>query len=286
MHKKTLAAVALFAAAMLFAGCQFFPVVPAQPEPGSGPLVNIQIDAEGADAAGFTDMMNELQARNLKATIFVTGDFANREALLIFGYSQAGFEIASHGYNTGEQLATMSYDAQKTLLSSAKTAVEGCMSCGMGNSTVGFRPQYFSQNEDTYRILDEWGVKYDSGFKAGLLYTAGHELDAKPYLVEGHQFYAVPISTVEYGGNRIYLCDMSCANADKLTPEQWSEALRMGMDQAKANGDPFVVLLHGIITGDRTKYTYWQPFIDFIDNIAAEAQTVTTSELVDHYAGQ
>jgi peptidoglycan/xylan/chitin deacetylase (PgdA/CDA1 family) len=293
MYKKTLVVVALLAATMLSAGCEefplfnlFFPGSPAQPPSESGPLVNIQIDAEGQDVVGFTDMMNELKARNLKATIFVTGDFANREAFLIYGYSQDGYEIAMHGYNTGEQLATMSYDAQKALLSSAKTAVEGCVSCGISTTVAGFRPQFFSQNEDTYRIMDEWGMKYNSGFKAGLLYAEGHELDARPYRVEGHQFYAVPISTVEYGGKRIYLCDMSCANADKLTAEQWSEALRMGLEQAKANDEPFVVLLHGIITGDRAKYTYWQPFIDFIDDVAAEAQTVTTSELVDHYAGE
>jgi peptidoglycan/xylan/chitin deacetylase (PgdA/CDA1 family) len=229
-------------------------------------------------------MMCEMQARNLKATVYVTGDFANRNALLIHDCSLDGYEIALHGYNTGEQLATMTYDAQLSLLSGAKAAVEGCVDCGMGNTVVGFRPQYFSQNEDTYRILDEWGMKYDSGFKAGLLYTPGHEQDTMPYLVDGHQFYAVPITTVEYAGNRIYLCDMACANADKLTAEQWSEALRMGLDQAKANNEPLVVLLHGIITGDRSKYTYWQPFIDFIDDVAAEAQTVTTSELVDHYA--
>lgn len=290
MYRNALAVVVLSASAIL-AGCEGFPW-PGQPSTGtpdgtpsgSGPLVNIQIDAEGQDVVGFTDMMTELKARNLKATIFVTGEFANREALLIHNYSLDGYEIAMHGYNTGEQLASMSYEDQLALLSSMKTAVGGCLDCGMGNVVVGFRPQYFSQNEDTYRILDAWGMKYDSGFKAGLLYTEGHELDSKPYKVEGHQFYAVPISTVEYGGKRIYLCDMSCANADKLTADQWSEALRMGLDQAKANNEPFVVLLHGIITGDRAKYTYWQPFIDLLDDVVAEAQTVTTNELVDHYA--
>ncbi len=291
MLKRPLAVAALIACIVL-AGCEFLnlPWAPGDDDsngtPANGPLVNIQIDGEGLDVAGLTDMMNEIQSRSLKATVFVTGDFANRQALLVHQYALDGYEIGMHGYNTGEQLATMSYDEQLDLLSKMKRAVEGCFECGMGNPVVGFRPQYFSQNEDTYRILDEWGIKHNSGFKAGLLATPGHELDTRPYKVEGHQFYAVPISTVEYGGKRIYLCDMACANADKLTADQWFEALRMGLDQAKANDEPLVVLLHGIITGDRTRYTYWQPFIDFLDAVAEEAQTVTTSELVEHYAGE
>ena len=41
-----------------------------------------------------------------------------------------GFEVALHGYYTGEQLATMTYEEQKDLLERAKKAVEGCRPCG------------------------------------------------------------------------------------------------------------------------------------------------------------
>lgn len=264
--------------------------IPAPPSPGvspSGVYVNIQVDAEGQNAQGLNDMIAELQARDMHTTVFVSGEFANANALAVSALARSGFEIALHGYKTGEQLATMTYEDQKTLLTNAKKAVQGCAPCGTYVPIVGFRPQFFSQNEDTYRILAELGFAWNSGFKAGIEpMIAGHEQDVAPYPVHGagYDFYAVPISTVEFNGKRIYLCDMACVQAEKMTAEQWAQALDAGLTEALQAKRPLVVLLHGMITGDRTQYTYWQPFVDFLDKVlATNSAVVTTSQLVDLY---
>ena len=270
-------------------GCSSMPawlvqLLPTYVEPSQRTLkVNLQVDAEQEEGTtGITNIVNELKARGLQATIYVTGDYAQSHALLIQGFYNDGFEIALHGQSTGEQLARMSYDAQKTLLTNAKAILEGCQACGTGKSITGFRPQYFSQNADTYMVLDELGMTYDSGFKAGLLYTTGHETDAAPYAVAGQSFYAVPISTAVYNEERLYICDVA-AQAKPLTGAQWGELLQAGLQEAVDNSHPYVVLIHGWVTGNRDQYDYWQPFISLLDQIQYQAQFLTTQELVDLY---
>lgn len=246
--------------------------------------VNLQVDAELEDTAGITKIVNELKRRGFMATIYVTADYANRNALLISSFYAQGFEVALHGYYTGEQLATMTYDEQKDLLTRAKQAVEGCLPCGNYKPVVGFRPQYFSQNNDTYRVLDELGLTHNSGYKARQLYTPGHELDVAPYAVDGYNFRAVPISTVVYGVDRAYLCDIAAANTMNLTGEQWGQMLSSAYQQALTNQEPLVVLLHGWYTGNTDLYDYWQPFVNFLDEIRGQADFMTTEELVDYYS--
>lgn len=259
---------------------------PADDGQDSAPLyVNIQIDAEREDVDGLTRVTDEFDRRGIRTTVYVTGDYANQHALLVQDLYLDGHEIALHGYYTGEQLATMTYEEQADLLTRAKTALEGCQPCGTYKPIDGFRPQYFSQNEDTYRVLDEIDIRYNSGFKAGQIFVEGHAEDAAPYPVDGHTFHAVPITTVEYHDHTIYLCDIACANVEEMTGLQWSEALSIGLDQALEREQPLVVLLHGWHTGDADQYDYWQPFVDLLDDVAAhEGIFVTTHELVDLYA--
>ena len=144
-------------------------------EPGEPDVyVNLQIDAEREDVEGLTAIANELIARGIRTTIFVTADYANQNALLINELYARGFEIALHGFYTGEQLASLRYEEQLDLLTRAKVAVEGCQPCGTFKPVFGFRPQYFSQNEDTYQALSELGFTYNCGFKSGQIYIEGH----------------------------------------------------------------------------------------------------------------
>jgi peptidoglycan/xylan/chitin deacetylase (PgdA/CDA1 family) len=257
-------------------------LLPSYVEPSQRTLkVNLQVDAEQEEGTtGITNIVNELKARGLQATIYVTGDYAQSHALLIQGFYNDGFEIALHGQSSGEQLARMSYAAQQSLLTNAKAILEGCQTCGTFKPILGFRPQYFSQNTDTYTVLDELGMSYDSGFKAGLLYAAGHETDAAPYAIAGHSFYAVPISTAVYNEERLYICDVA-AQAKPLTGAQWGELLQAGLQEAVDNSQPYVVLVHGWVTGNRDQYDYWQPFVSLLDQIQNQAQFLTTQELVD-----
>ncbi len=245
-------------------------------------VVNLQIDAELEDTTGLIRMTNELLTRNITATIYVTADYANNNAPRIRELYQSGFEIALHGKSSGEQLATMTYEEQLTLLTNAKKAVEGCQPCGTYVPITGFRPQYFSQNEDTFTILDELGFTYNSGFKAGMIPIEGYEDITIPFAIGGHQFYGVPISVVD----GIYICDMACLMAEEMTGAQFGDLLQQGIDQAAERDEPLVVLLHGWLTGDEEKYDYWQPFVDMLDTLTeSESTFVTTQALVESYQG-
>ena len=154
------------------------------PSPPSGLTVNLQVDAETTDTEGLNKMMAELEARGIHTTIFVTADYVNTgNNLLIRSFYQQGHEIALHGYYTAETLTSMTYEDQLDLLTRAKDALDGCSPCGTDMPITGFRPQYFSQNEDTYKVLESLGFEYNCGFKAGVQYIEGHEQDAAPYAV-------------------------------------------------------------------------------------------------------
>ncbi len=245
--------------------------------------VNVQVDAELEDVEGLGRLTTLLKERSINTTIYVTADYANRNALTISDLFQQGFEIALHGYYSGEQLASMTYEEQKDLLSRAKIALEGCKPCGTWKDILGFRPQYFSQNEDTYRVLDELGLTYDSGFKLGQIFVPGYQWSAVPYKMPDHGFSVVPITTVVYNEKRIYLCDMACGQVEKMTGAQFKEALLLALDQAIANQEPLVLLLHNWFTGDNVKYDYWQPFVDFLDAATGQVTFVSSKELADLY---
>lgn len=251
------------------------------PADGSVPLINIQIDAEREDTAGIQRLANELLRRGIPATVYVTADYANQNALLVHDLYALGFEVALHGYYTGEQLASMTYDEQYDLLSRAMTALKGCEPCGTAHTVRGFRPQYFSQNEDTYRVLDELGLTYNCGFKAGELFLEGHADDVLPYAVSGYNFKAVPMTTLTFGENDIYLCDIACALVQEMSGEEWSQALDAALAQMVARDEPLVVLFHGWYTGDTEQYDYWQPFVNFLDAATTRGAFVTSQELVD-----
>ncbi|MGQ9591823.1 MAG: polysaccharide deacetylase family protein [Planctomycetota bacterium] len=248
--------------------------------------VNIQVDAELDDTAGLNRMIDILYARKIPASVYVTADYANRNALLISGIFSKGFEIALHGYYTGEQLASMTYAEQKDLLTRAMHALEGCKPCGTYKPVVGFRPQYFSQNEDTYRVLDELALRHNSGFKARELYLPGFAWAEAPYPAPGHDFMAAPLATVVRGEKRVYLCDIACAQVLLWTGDQWREALLEKLAEALETRMPVAVLFHNWYTGDTEKYTYWQPFVDFLDAARAAGVTfVTTDQLCSAHRG-
>ena len=258
------------------------------PEPPSGLTVNIQVDAELEDTEGLNKIMAELEARGIHTTLFVTADYVNKgNALLIRGLYQKGHEIALHGFYSAETLTSMTYEEQLDLLTRAKTALEGCRPCGTYMPITGFRPQYFSQNEDTYKVLESLGFEYNCGFKAGLQYIEGHESDFAPYAVAtaDYRFTAVPFTVVPVGEANIYLCDLAAGSSEMLTGEQWSDVLENAVDQAIANDQPLIALFHGYYTGAADRTDYWDAFIALLDRLEAEnAHSVTTSQLVAEYA--
>jgi len=247
-------------------------------------VVNIQVDGEYLDGDKLTPLIEELVKRDMKATIYVTTLFANSNRLLLDNFITLGYEVAAHGYKTGEMLDTLFYGDQKRIIESSIRAVSSCMSCSYYSPPAGFRPQFFSQNEDTFTILDSLGILYNSGFIEGIKYIPGHEKDTSPYLVEGHRFYAVPISSIKDSKypKGIYLCDMSVKLNYKLNADEWLEILKDRLELSIDNNIPMVIIIHDMITG--LDLEYFSAFVKFLDILKEKGvKAVTTMELVDMY---
>jgi peptidoglycan/xylan/chitin deacetylase (PgdA/CDA1 family) len=281
---RTLVAAGLIALLSLgLVGCPPEPVpteLPADqtvPTDGSVEIMSLMIDAEQEDTAGLQKLTDFLLVQQVPTTVYVSADYANRNATLIGDLHAKGFEIALHGFNTGEQLATMTYEDQKDLITRALTAVRGCTPCGTSRPVIGFRPQYFSQNEDTYKVLDELALTYNSGYKAGHLPFTGEEAARRPLLAPGHNFMVLPVTTTVFNGKDIYLCDISCALAEKLTAEDFAALLAQGRAEARTAGEPFVANFHGWYTGDDTQYSYWPVFESFVKKAKAEGAVFVRS---------
>jgi len=182
---------------------------------------------------------------------------------------------------TSDKLGLMSYQEQLSLITQAKDLIEAAYIQDNKSSTIkGFRPQGFNQSEDTYNVLDEMGMVYDSGFKAGLLYTPGHMNDTWPYLVENHTFYAVPVSTFSVAGEMHYACDLCSKQVFGWNGTQWSDLLIEKFFECAERGDPLVVIFHKHVAGEDSEYmTAFKKFVDFA--ASENATFVGTMDLVE-----
>ena len=235
----------------------------------------------------FVPIINEINGRGLKATIFTTSDLTTsieRLYLSNVGRSQ-NIELAINGNNTGELLASKPYSEQKTLLENAKKWLDSAHYCGINTIDArGFKPQSFSQNEDTFRVLDEMGMVYDAGFKAGILYLPGHRNDTWPYLAEGHKFYVVPISSIELPGERAYMSDSFAKEEKKLSGGAWEKLLINKFDEAAKNGEPMVVSISVNTSGSGGYLDALRSFLDYATS--KNASFVTTMDLVNISKGE
>ena len=143
-----------------------------------------------------------------------------------------------------------------TLLKKAKDSIEAAYVCGTTPmQVVGFRPQSFSQNNDTFKILESLGFQYDAGFKAGVLYLPDHKKDTWPYPIENYSIYAVPVSTYNISGEAVYLSDRYVKEDKGL-----------------------IVIFNNLISGSGDYFGAYKDFIDYATS--KNARFVTTLELV------
>lgn len=253
-------------------------------------IINLMIDAqlpssptkEQASIAEkyLENIYNQINDRGLVATIFSTQDILRTDLnldLTRIGYLSK-FELGMSGNNSNEKISTMSYADQSASLKISKRWVESCMICGKNNVTVyGFMPQSFDQNQETYKVLDELGIQYDAGFQAGLLYTPGHENDVWPYLVAGHKFYAVPVSTYTLSDKKMVLQD-SYFMVNDMDAAQWYYALVGKFDEIQGKDEPMVVSLSTSVSGSGDYLNSLERFMDYA--ISKKASFVTTADLV------
>ena len=254
-------------------------------------VVNLMIDADVPPSpseeqgyqteARLSAMLTEIEGNSLGATIISTQDVLatyTRMRITRIG-SNPKFELAISGNNSRELLSTESYAEQKDVLETSKKYTEGCKYCGINEITVsGFMPQSFDQNEDTYKALDDLGIRYDAGYQAGIIYAPGHELDVWPYKVEGHQFYAVPVSTYNLTGKLVPLQDKYFNDSD-LGSNVWYDALTGTFVAAQKNGQPMVISLTTSVSGSGNYLDALKQFLNFA--VSNKATFVTTMDLVN-----
>lgn len=255
------------------------------------PVVNLMIsadmpfsateDEEKAAELNLYEMYKEVNGRGLKATIFSMQDFIDSHArlrLTDIGLN-GNYELAMSGNNSLERLSIESFENQRAKLETSMDYVEACRVCGENEIKVmGFMPQSFDQNADTYRALDELGIEYDAGFQAGLIYAPGHEEDVWPYKMPDHNFYAVPVSSHDLSGERVPLVD-GIALSLGLNSSQWSDLLKAKLDESADRDEPVVISLSTLISGEGD---YLEALKEFLDYAATKnADFVTTNDLVN-----
>lgn len=253
--------------------------------------LNLMIDFEssGSSTASQLDqefnsminMTNVIDPKSLNFTIFASGDTiaVQRLALTSLG-KNPNHEIALNGKSKDENLSTMPYSKQLDLLTVAQKNINSCHICG-GKIVLArsFRPQSFNQNNDTFKVLEGLGFLYDAGFKAGILYQPGHKNDVWPYLIQGYNLYAVPVSTYNLSGERVYLSDRYAKEEKGLSGSKWYDLLAGKFDEASLNGDPMVVIFSNSVSGSGDYLDGYKNFINYA--VSKNAKFVTTMELVN-----
>jgi hypothetical protein len=260
------------------------------------PIINVMADMTLPKSAT-TDQLNEAMTDIFSitgATMYVQGDserkslnwtlflvneasLGNRLLLAQLGL-EPSIEFAISGNQSDEKLSMKSYDEQKAILERAKEIVTATKVCGVNVITVkGFMPQSFDQNEDTYKLLDEMGIEYNAGFQAGILYAPGHENDVWPYKVEGHDFYAVPVSTITLSGEKVPLDDRLMKERG-ISASQWYDLLVKKLNEVSGKDMPMVISLSSSVSGKGDYFDAYKNFIQYA--LSKEARFVNTIDLV------
>ncbi|MFB3763658.1 MAG: hypothetical protein ACE14P_00250 [Methanotrichaceae archaeon] len=254
-------------------------------------VVNLMLDADINHAptpdqvkiagSSLINLTNEIDPRGLNTTIFVTGDIvsAYRLGITLQG-TMSNHELALHGNVTDEKLSSMSDADQEALLTKAKDLLYHCYVCGGKHVDIkGFRPQAFDQNNATFKVLEKLGIIYDAGFQEGIIYMPGHETDAWPYLIDGSNLTAVPASTYELSGERVYLYDRYVKENKKLSGAQWYDLLVKKFEESAKDGVPMVVIFSNLVSGNGDYLDAYRNFLDYATS--KEANFVTTMQLVN-----
>lgn len=214
----------------------------------------------------------------IPSTMFLTQDVSSSQLALYL--TQLGLygdvEFGISGNSSGEKLSSMPYSEQLAILEGSKKYASAAHVCGKNEKPItGFKPQSFDQNEDTYRALDSMDIRYDAGYQAGILYAPGHEKDVWPYPVEGHKFYAVPLSVYAGSGKSIALQD-SHFQESGLEANQWYDALVSKFNETRGNNEPLVIGLTTSISGSGDYLAALNKFISYAKSENASFVNATT----------
>ena len=281
-------AIILSLALLLVAGCNFNPLTcpcdwlagfaSAMLPSEERPLVNVQV-TEYQDADAFARVIGALGERGIKATILTKHDFVTENCATIRDLQATGCEImafarpeTAEGEST--TLSNLTAAEQEAYLTEIKNAVEDCL----GTTIDGFRCTRFDQNEDTYKILDTLGFKYNLGFVAHTdRCLQGLADETLPYRVADYDFWAVPMHSVYLEDEWVAFCDNPLLRC--MEPAEWGALLKSELDRMYSLGHPLLMEVHPYNTGaDDDKFAAFEDFLDYA--IEQNARFITIAELV------
>ena len=139
----------------------------------------------------------------VKATFFTLGWIAERYPALIRRVSEAGHEVASHGWDH-RRVHTMDAAVFRADLEKARIAIEDAC----GHSPVGYRAPSFSIDGRTpwaHRVLAEEGYAYSSSV-APVRHDHYGWPEAPRFAhrpIEGEKLIELPVTTVDVAGRRL-----------------------------------------------------------------------------------
>ncbi|HUS75250.1 MAG TPA: hypothetical protein VMY43_04505 [Methanothrix sp.] len=268
--------LACLVAQLLFAG------VAAKEEAG---VINLIVDmeesalAEGESPAekenlemnSTINLLNEVDSRDLKATISVTGDIANERYPLYITMlgTKENHELIMGGMSSGEKL--VSFEDQDARLRKTRRYVEDDYVCGGKQFKVaGYLPQPNSFNQSSYKILDDLEILYlidDTGLPES-------QNRAMPYLMDGFDFYVVPVSE-----DKGFLMRDASAKAAGMNGTDWYNLLASKFDESAGKGETMVVVFTNTISGSDEYLDAYKKFVEYATDKGASF--VTTRELVE-----
>lgn len=281
-HKKHYAVVL----ALVLTGC----VVDPGPDDGtngttpddpaaSGPVVSLQLIHRG-DAAVLDSTLAPLRARGVHATILVTSETIAGQCSEIEALQAEGFEIGVFAQpdaveDGAETLSSMTRQEQETHISALKDAAEECL----GSDVKPFGCVEYSQNSDTYDVVDAMGFEYNLGFVSRTEHQlSGHTNEVFPYSTDEYGFWAVPMHSLFFDGEWLPLADD--VFAVELDSSEWGSLLIQEFDRLREQNRPFLAQVHTDTTG--ADVGRLNAFVGVLDRaVQRGARFMTVSEYVD-----
>jgi len=194
---------------------------------------------ESRSGANVNRLLELLHDHDIRATFFWLGWMAERHPALLRRCSEAGHEIASHGYNhvlpreVGPAVFKEDIERAKRVLEDAT-----------GRPVRGFRVAGFGINGKTewaFETIREAGYEYDSSvFPSYHSRRCIHRRQSKPYVIPtgAGPLVEIPISAIDVLGCKLFLFGGGYL---RLAPRR---LIQWGIKRLRDCGSPLIVYVH------------------------------------------
>lgn len=185
---------------------------------------------------GLVYFLDQLKARNVKATFFILGECARDYPELIRRIGEEGHEIGTHldSHSGVYNLSLKEFEEELTTSMALLEEVTGC-------PVVGHRAPFFSITKASYQalgIMVKHGLKFDASIYPGTNYRYGIDGSPQhPYIVEEFGIPEFPVSVRKVLGQQLGIGGAYF----RIMPYSWTKASIEAFNKA---GMPAGVYLH------------------------------------------